>query len=80
MVPVPRVRGAAVARDHEVVNRHRQSPLTGITSSSARTGCGKRVRFAGIRPAMADNLNRTGFDGGSFYWIPTPAGLVCWAA
>jgi transposase len=25
-------------------------------------------------------LNRTGFDGGSFYWIPTPAGLVCWAA
>lgn len=25
-------------------------------------------------------LNRPGFDGGSGYWIPTPAGSVCWAA
>jgi hypothetical protein len=25
-------------------------------------------------------LNRTGSDGGSGYWIPTPAGSVCWSA
>ncbi|MDP5183742.1 hypothetical protein QOZ88_13965 [Blastococcus sp. BMG 814] len=28
----------------------------------------------------AHNLNRPGSDGGSFYWIPTPAGSVRWAA
>lgn len=26
------------------------------------------------------DVNRPGFDGGSGYWIPTPAGSVCWAA
>ena len=25
-------------------------------------------------------LNRPGFDGGSGYWFPTPAGSACWAA
>jgi hypothetical protein len=29
---------------------------------------------------ITDEVNRPGSDGGSGYWIPTPAGSACWAA
>ena len=32
------------------------------------------------RASQNYNLNRPGFDGGSFYVIPTPVGEACWAA
>ena len=32
------------------------------------------------RPLATSTMNRPGFDGGSGYWFPTPAGSVCWAA
>ena len=42
------------------------------------------VNFAAAPAAAAatrtTTLNRPGSDGGSFYWIPTPVGSVCWAA
>jgi transposase InsO family protein len=31
-------------------------------------------------PSPTVDVNRPGSDGGSGYWIPTPAGSVCWAA
>jgi hypothetical protein len=34
----------------------------------------------GLTPPAATKMNRPGSDGGSGYWIPTPAGSACWAA
>jgi hypothetical protein len=36
--------------------------------------------FAARRRPSSRSLNRPGSDGGSGYWIPTPAGSGCWAA
>ena len=33
-----------------------------------------------VRVSDSSDVNRTGSDGGSGYWIPTPAGSGCWAA
>jgi hypothetical protein len=47
------------------------SPLSGL--GPLRTA--PRRRCAACPP-----VNRPGSDGGSGYWIPTPAGSACWAA
>ena len=35
--------------------------------------------FSYFEVPAAEVVNRPGSDGGSSYWIPTPAGSACWA-
>ena len=40
----------------------------------------EEIRRLAALEAVIRRLNRPGFDGGSFYLIPTPVGAVCWSA
>ncbi|HWJ64771.1 MAG TPA: AMP-binding protein [Acidimicrobiales bacterium] len=43
-------------------------------------GLGDTVAVVGNNRHEWCEVNRPGFDGGSGYWFPTPAGSACWAA
>lgn len=40
----------------------------------------RAILLAAAQPHDVDLVNRPGSDGGSCYWVPTPAGSACWAA